>query len=114
MKVNDVETGVVYRIRHKRKGEFIAQVIDIEERDDPVDPFIIVVKYDVRYGTDQNRLQRTDVKDAKTGLPPGVRVSGLRPSLITLMEKTDEQKWLREVKVVEEKKKGILGKIFGR
>ena len=113
MKVKNIEIGRVYRIRHKRKGEFVAQVIDIEKREDAIDPFIIVVKYDVRYGTDQNRLQRTDLKDAKTGRPLGVRVSGLRPSLITLIEKTEEQKWLRDVEVPEEVKEKKMG-LFGR
>ena len=104
----DIRKGSVYRINHKRKGEFVAQVIGFEEGDD-ADPQIIVVKYDVRVGTSQANLN--------VGGKDKVRVSGLRPSLILSMEKTQEQKWLRQIEIEYEEKPmkltGTLRKLFG-
>lgn len=108
--VKDLKIGTVYRVIHTRKGEFIAQLIDFEECDD-VDPIIMVMKYDVRAGTDQAHMQTGPGDKQK------VRVSGIRPSLVTLIEPTEEQKRLREVKVVEEKiakPEGFLKKFFGK
>ena len=92
----ELKIGQVYLIHHKRKGTFIAQLIGIEETypGDQADDIILQVKYDVRRGTPQENLAISP-KDR-------VRVSGLRPSLVTSMEPTEEQTWLREVKVPEE------------
>jgi len=92
----ELKIGQVYLIHHKRKGTFIAQLIGIEETSpgDQADDIILRVKYDVRRGTPQENLAISP-KDR-------VRVSGLRPSLVTSMEPTEEQTWLREVKVPEE------------
>lgn len=105
--VKDLKIGTVYKVVHARKGVFIAQLIDFEEGDD-VDPVIMVMKYDVRVGTDQAHMQTGPGDKQK------VRVSGIRASLVTLIEPTEEQKWLREVKVPEEKKKGFVEKLLGR
>jgi hypothetical protein len=86
----DIEIGKVYRITHTRKGAFIAEVIDIVSGDDVDDQFI-TVKFDVRHGTSQEHM---------AGQPgQQVRVSNLRPSLITHIQETEEGSWLREVKV---------------
>lgn len=92
----ELKIGQVYLVHHKRKGSFVAQLIGIENtpEGDEVDDIFIKVKYDVRQGTSQANLAISP-KDR-------VRVSGLRPSLITSMEPTEEQAWLREVKVPEE------------
>ena len=92
----ELKIGQVYSIHHKRKGHFVAQLIGIEETqpDDKADDIILRVKYDVRRGTPQENLAISP-KDR-------VPVSGLRPSLVTSMEPTEEQTWLREVKVPEE------------
>ena len=92
----ELKIGQVYLIHHKRKGTFVAQLIGIQQasEDDEADDIFLKVKYDVRQGTAQANLAISP-KDR-------VRVSGLRPSLILSMEPTEEQKWLREVKVPEE------------
>ena len=92
----ELKIGQVYLIHHKRKGTFIAQLIGIQQAsaDDEADDIFLRVKYDVRQGTSQANLAISP-KDR-------VRVSGLRPSLVISMEPTEEQKWLREVKVPEE------------
>ncbi|HLE05542.1 MAG TPA: hypothetical protein VI729_13140 [Anaerolineales bacterium] len=92
----ELKIGQVYLIHHKRKGTFVAQLIGIQQAsaDDEADDIFLKVKYDVRQGTAQANLAISP-KDR-------VRVSGLRPSLITSMEPTEEQNWLREVKVPEE------------
>jgi hypothetical protein len=92
----ELKIGQVYSIHHKRKGAFVAQLVGIQKapEDDGADDIFLKVKYDVRQGTSQANLAISP-KDR-------VRVSGLRPSLITSMEPTEEQKWLREVKVPEE------------
>ena len=92
----ELKIGQVYSIHHKRKGHFVAQLIGIEETPpgDEVDDIFLKVKYDVRQGTSQANLAISP-KDR-------VRVSGLRPSLVLSMEPTEEQEWLREVKVPEE------------
>jgi len=92
----ELKIGQVYLIHHKRKGTFIAQLVGIEDAPpgDETDDIFLKVKYDVRRGTPQANLAISP-KDR-------VRVSGLRPSLVTSMEPTEEQNWLREVKVPEE------------
>ena len=92
----ELKIGQVYLIHHKRKGTFIAQLVGIEDAPpgDEADDIFLKVKYDVRKGTSQANLAISP-KDR-------VRVSGLRPSLVTSMEPTEEQNWLREVKVPEE------------
>ena len=92
----ELKIGQVYSIHHKRKGHFVAQLIGIEETPlgDEADDIFLKVKYDVRQGTSQANLAISP-KDR-------VRVSGLRPSLVISMEPTEEQKWLREVRVPEE------------
>jgi hypothetical protein len=74
---------------------FVAQLLAIETGDD-IDPIFLKVKYDVRSGTDQERLAINPGKD-------DVRVSNLRPSLITSIEPTEEGNWLRMVAVMEER-----------
>ncbi|HLE03989.1 MAG TPA: hypothetical protein VI729_05160 [Anaerolineales bacterium] len=99
MHILQVEVGKVYRITHKRKGTFVAQVIGVEQADpsDKVDSLFITVKYDVREGTDQARLSIEEGKQA-------VRVSNLRPSLVENVELLEEESWLRTVRVREEHK----------
>lgn len=120
MQVKDVKIGKVYDILHKRKGAFVAQLIDLEECDE-VDPVVMVMKYDVRAGTAQAGMATTPKQ--------AVRVSGIRPSLVVKIEETDGGSWLRDVKVPEEEKvvekepgfwnrlkneKGFVDKLLGR
>lgn len=91
--------GDVYTIHHKSKGVFVAQLIDIVEAwpGDEYDTVFLTMKYDVRAGTDQVGLAITPGKDQ-------VRVSNLRPSKISKIEKFEGESWLRDVKVPEEEK----------
>lgn len=108
METKDVKVGKIYDIHHKRKGAFVAQLIGFEEGDE-VDPVIMVMKYDVRAGTAQAGLAMMPKQR--------VRVSGIRPSLVTKIEETDENSWLREVRVPEEEtiknEPGLLDRLKG-
>jgi len=111
MEVKELQVGKIYKIAHQRKGHFVAQLIEVEDGDER-DPLILVVKYDVRFGTDQAHMAIEQGEQ-------NVRVSGLRPSLIIQMEETEEQQWLREVKTIEEKesepeKARFIDRILGR
>lgn len=106
----DLKIGKVYSIHHKRKGHFVAQLINVVPawEGDEEDEVFLQVKYDVREGTAQYGLA--------TQPSQKVRVSNLRPSLIHTMEPTDEQKWLMEVKVPEEEEKpdkSLMGRLKG-
>lgn len=92
--------GNVYQLLHKKKGNFIGQLIDIVEGDD-IDPKFYTFKYDVRLGTDQLRLAVNPGKDK-------VRVSNIRLSLVSKIEEIKDDHWLREVIVPEEKKPPTL------
>lgn len=110
MEIKDVKIGKIYDVHHKRKGPFVAQLINFEKCD-KVDPVIMVMKYDVRAGTAQAGLATTPTQ--------AVRVSGIRPSLVLRIEETDGDSWLREVKVPEEEKivrkePGFLDKLLRR
>ena len=99
-----LKIGKIYSIHHKRKGHFVAHLIDVVEGDD-LDPVFLTVKYDTRVGTDQHHLA--------TQKGQAVRESNLRPSLIYSIEKTEEGGWLREIRVpteekVQEKQQGIM------
>ena len=93
----DLKIGMVYHIWHKRKGEFTAQLIGVESADagDEQDKELLLVKYDVRAGTDQQHLAVVPGKDQ-------VRTSRLRPSLIQRMEPIEGDHWLRSLRVPEE------------
>lgn len=95
----DLKIGMVYHIWHKRKGEFTAQLIGVEPADvgDAQDTELLLVKYDVRAGTDQQHLAVVPGKDQ-------VRTSRLRPSLIQRIEPVEGEHWLRSVRVPEEDK----------
>ncbi len=107
MQIKNVQKGKIYSVVHKRKGAFVAQLIDFEDCDD-VDPVVMVMKYDVRDGTAQAGMQTTPKQTA--------RVSGIRPSLVVKIEETGDKSWLRDVKVVEEEKKepGFIDKLLRR
>ena len=106
MEVKNVKVSRIYHIHHKRKGHFIAQVIDIVKGDD-LDPVFLTVKYDTRVGTDQHHLATQRGQE--------VRESNLRPSLILDIEPTEEGGWLREIRIPTEdrvrEKQGIVGRI---
>mgnify|MGYP001612700906 CR=1 FL=1 len=93
--IQALNIGSIYRIEHQRKGTFIGQLIDIEPLPEgDAEAIVLVMKYDVRQGTAQAGL----AIDAKQR----VRVSGLRPSLIVSLEPSEENDWLREVRVPQE------------
>lgn len=109
METKDVKIGKIYKVVHKRKGTFVAQLIDFEECD-KVDPVVMKMKYDVRDGTAQAGMATTPKQT--------VRVSGIRPSLVVKIEETEDGNWLRDVKVPEEeavkKETGFLDKLLRR
>ena len=109
MEVKDLEVGKIYKVVHKRKGAFVAQLIEFEDCDD-VDPLVMVMKYDVRDGTAQAGMATTPKQT--------VRVSGIRPSLVIKIEETSDKSWLRDVRVAEEevttKEPGFLDKLLRR
>jgi len=97
MQTKELKIGEVYAIHHKKKGRFVAQLIDIvpAPEEDKIDDVFLTMKYDTRAGTDQANL----------AIVPGkshVRVSNLRPSFILKIEKTEKGGWLREIPVQEE------------
>ena len=100
----NLKLGNTYRIKHKRKGEFVVQLIGIEETTHPteVDKFFLTCRYDVRVGTDQAHMS-FGTKSEKTGQPAPFRVSNLRPTLIDKIEPIKEH-WLRELKLPQPKK----------
>lgn len=111
--IKALKEGLVYKITHERKGTLIGQFVGYDDEpsrlDDPQDKLFLTFKYDVRQGTAQAGLNVTGKQV--------VRVSNLRPSLITEIEQTQEQKWLLDVKVPEEEKEkepGLLDRLLGR
>jgi hypothetical protein len=102
--------GNIYKVTHKRKGVFVGQLIDIVDAEpgDTEDYFFWQFKYDVRAGTDQERLAINPGKDS-------VRVSNIRPSLVTNVELFEGEHWLRAVAVKEEQEPqeatGFLGRL---
>jgi len=92
----DLKVDRVYRIHHKRKGVFIAHLLEIVPADkgDLQDKILLKVRYDVGPGTDQIHLAVNPGKDK-------VRTSLLRPSLIFNMTELEEGTWRREVKAPE-------------
>lgn len=109
MEIKNIKINKIYKVLHQRKGAFVAQLIGFEEGDD-IDPIIMVMKYDVRVGTAQAGLAMTPKQR--------VRVSGIRPSLVSRIEETNEDSWLREVRVQEEetvkKEPGLLDRLLRR
>lgn len=109
-KIKGLKIGSVYKIAHERKGHFVGKLIRVEEmpEGDKEDDVTLVFKYDVRTGTEQERLKVTGSQ-----LP---RVSGLRPSLIIdIQHAGDGDEWWRDVVVPEEKEVGepnILKRLF--
>ena len=97
MDLSNIQIGEVYRIHHRRKGQFVAQVIGVEQADpgDLQDRYFVTVKYDVRVGTDQANLSIEIGKQQ-------VRVSNLRPSLVDSIDHLEGENWLRMVRVAEE------------
>ena len=97
MKFLDVQLkiGNTYRVKHKRKGEFVVQLIGIVKTNHPaeVDDYFLTCRYDVRAGTDQARLAFVPGKEQ-------IRTSNLRPSLIDGIEIIKEH-WLRDIKLPE-------------
>lgn len=94
-----LEVGKIYRIVHERKGTFVAQLIGIEPTsvNDSQDEMFLTMKYDVRAGTGQVGLAISPGKDS-------VRVSNLRPSLITHMEVLDNDDYkVKQTRVPKEK-----------
>ncbi len=95
MKVKkDLKIGKVYTFHHIRKGTFVGQLIGVERADsrDEADDLFLTVKYDVRTGTDQERLKVNAGE---------IRVSNLRPSLIIQIDDIEEGGWLRKQKVAK-------------
>ena len=87
--------GKTYLIKHMRKGEFCAQLIDINPTEaGDSDAQLLRVKIDTRKGRGQERLARA---------PADVTVTDLRPSLITHMELVEDDAWLIDKKVPEAK-----------
>lgn len=87
-----LEVGKVYKIRHRKKGEFIVQVLEIlpTDKEDMADDFLLFCRYDVRAGTSQVGLS----------LAPGkmkTRESGLRPSHILGIEELTGESWKQQV-----------------
>lgn len=117
--IKALQIGRVYKIVHTRKGEFIGQFLGYDDEPerlgDKVDKVFLTFKFDVRVGTDQAHMS-TGVK-FESGEKAPVRVSNLRPSLITEIQLSPDGEWLREVKVIEVSKKkeaGWLDKLLGR
>lgn len=102
MNTLDLKIGNVYRVTHKRKGTFVAQLINVVDTDprDTTDDCFLTMKYDVRAGTDQVGLAIAPGKDS-------IRVSNLRPSLVLRMEELEGEDWLRQIKVAEEATKPL-------
>lgn len=95
----DLEIGKIYSIHHRKKGHFVAQLIEVVSawEGDETDDVFLTMKYDTRAGTDQVGL----------AIAPGkskVRVSNLRPSHILSIKETLEGEYLRAAKVPEENK----------
>ena len=82
-----LEPGV-YRIRHKRKGEFVANVIGVEETKpgDPDDAFLRV-KIDTGEGSPYAWMANAKVMIYGKKTTPPVTEKLLRPSLILGMER---------------------------
>lgn len=109
MKSIKLVVGNTYKIIHKRKGCFIGQLIDVVEGDS-ADSQFLTFKYDVRAETDQARLAVNPGKGK-------VRVSNLRPSLVTKIEEVEGNEWLRnqivpaELRRKEERR--FVNRLFG-
>lgn len=103
-----LERGKVYKILHKRKGAFVAKLVDVVPAwdGDEHDEVFLHVIYDVRAGTDQVGLAVIPGKGTE-------RESNLRPSLIKSIEEYDGDTWLREVKLpkVKAKDKSLFDKL---
>jgi len=87
-----IKVGKVYKIRHRKKGEFVVQILEIvpTEEEDKADDFLLFCRYDVRAGTSQVGLS----------LAPGkmnVRESALRPSHILSIEDLIGESWKQQV-----------------
>lgn len=87
-----LEVGKVYRIRHRKKGSFVVQVLRIipAEKNDMADDFLLFCRYDVRAGTSQVGLS----------LAPGkmrIRESSLRPSHILSIDELIGESWRQQV-----------------
>lgn len=97
----DLEIGKIYSIHHRKKGHFVAQLLEVVPAwgGDEADEVFLTMKYDTRAGTDQVGL----------AIAPGkskVRVSNLRPSHILSIKETEKGEWLRTARVPEEEKVG--------
>lgn len=118
--IKAINIGKIYKIQHDRKGTFVGQFMGFDDEPsrlgDKEDKVFLIFKYDIRVGTTQEHMS-FGVK-LETGEKVPVRVSGLRPSLITEIKQTDDESWLREVKVPEEEKPkqktGWLDNLLGR
>jgi hypothetical protein len=105
----ELKRGSIYKIKHRRKGTFIAKLIDVvqAEPDDPQDEIFLHVIYDVRAGTDQVGLAIVPGKDRE-------RESNLRPSLIEKIEEFEGDTWLREVKLPKAAKAADKKSVFDK
>ena len=119
--IKALQVDKVYKIAHIRKGKFIGQFLGYDDEPerlgDKEDKVFLTFKYDVRVGTDQAHMS-TGVK-LETGEKAPVRVSNLRPSLITEIQLSLDGEWLRNMKVAEipvskKKEAGWLDKLLGR
>ena len=88
------QVGKTYKIRHRKKGEFIGQFLGFATTDpgDP-DPYFLSMKVDTRKGTNQAKLAWT-----KTPF----RVINIRPSHILSYEETEANEWLQKQKVTQQ------------
>lgn len=107
-----LEKSKVYQVHHKRKGHFVAILIDIVDASpgDEQDEVFWTMRYDVRHGTDQAHLA-TQPKQR-------FRESNIRPSLVLEISEYVGEHWLREiaplpVPIVEDKK-NWFDRIFSR
>ena len=96
MEIKELIIGKTYRFTHIRKGNFIAQLIDIVPTDlgDEADTQLLRCKIDTRKQTGQERLARSAKAD--------VTVTDIRPSLISNLEEVESDTWLVERRVNEE------------
>lgn len=107
MDIKQLKNDKVYEIHHERKGKFVAVLLDVipADKGDECDEVYLYIRYDVRTGTDQARLQTTGSKQR-------YRKSNIRPSLILQIEEYQGDHWLRELPSSPEPvKPSLLGKV---
>lgn len=82
----ELEIGKTYKITHRKKGEFVGQLLDkVPLPPEDVDPYFLRMKVDTRKGTSQHRLAWTDVD---------FREIDIRPSHVLECEEVEPDQWL--------------------